>query len=194
MVYEYNRKVLENYIKGKSKKDDDKFIGYLLPDGSPYEVADHNLIGKATYFYMILYLISSNYNAKDIILKDVSMSDLIDKILITYLKNVSYDEACALNKFLKNSSINFDDLLVGLFHCHKVSRFDMEILTSEIDHKIFYNYILEGFKIKTVPRIVYNNHEFKIIDKEYLSNEYLSDEVDEIKKDIYRGEENLFHR
>ena len=194
MVYEYNRKVLENYINGRPKKDEEKFVGYLLPDGSPYEVVDHNLIGKATYFRMILDLISSDYNAKDKILKDVSVSDPLDKILITYLKNISHDEAYALNKFLKNSSIDFGDLLVGLFHCHKVSRFNMEILTSEIDNKMFYNYILEKFAIKTVPRIVYVNNEFKIIDKEYLPNDYLKKEIESIQNDSFSGEEYLFHR
>ena len=194
MIYEYNRRVLENYIKGKPRVDNEKFVGYLLPDGTPYEVINHNLKGKATYFYMILGLISLNYESKKEILSDINLTDPLDKILITYLKNISHEEASALDKFLKETSINFDDLLVGFFKCHKVSRFNQEILTSATDNRIFYNYILEKYTIKNVPRIVYDNNEFKMVDKSNLSNEYLSDEIKNIEKDANFGEEHLFYK
>lgn len=107
---------------------------------------------------------------------------------------MSHDEVCAFNRFINETTISFSDILVGYFKCHKISRFDKEIMTSVIDNKLFYNYILERFKIRTAPRIVYANNEFRIIDKEYLINEYLNDEIKKIKEDAFFGEEDLFHK
>ena len=67
-------------------------------------------------------------------------------------------------------------------------------MTSIINHDVFYNYMLEGFEIKNVPRIVYVDGSFKEVNNNKLSNDYLKDEIKEIKKDSYYGEEHLFRR
>ena len=48
MIYKFDKRILDNYIK--KKKPDEKFYGYILPDGSLYKVKDHNVSNIASVF------------------------------------------------------------------------------------------------------------------------------------------------
>ncbi len=202
MIYKFDKRILDNYIK--KIKPDEEFYGYILPDGSLYKVKDHKISNKVTSFSTSIQILAGmheeNYeNEKksylDFLKKDYPfLSDPVIKMIMNYFDRVSYQEACAFTSFMNENGIELDDILVGFFKCHKISRINKEILTGVIDFNVFYNYMMEGFIIKNAPRLIYSDNSFKLIDKEYLNNDYLYNEIEKIKDDSYFGEEHLFHK
>ena len=101
----------------------------------------------------------------------------------------------ALNSFIEQNNLEVSDLLVGLFGCHEITRGNKTILTALSNHEVFYNYLLNGFTVNTVNKIVYDEKNNTFIFKNSLNrNIETYNEIDNIKKDIFPGEEKLFHK
>ena len=192
MIYKYEKKVVNsgNVDDFYNKRN---FVGYILPDGTIYEVKEHNVDSIVTFFYLSIYNLKNNYDDKEKFLGDTN--DPLLKIVANYFKKVSYEEIDALNDFVEKNNLSVSDVLVGFFNCHLVTRLNKKILTSSINHDIFYNYLLNGFEVDDAPRIIYSNNEFKFVDKRYLHNDFTSDEIEAIINDAKaKGDESLFFK
>ena len=191
MIYEYDKKIVNRSDTFFDKKN---FVGYILPDGSIYQCIEHNIPNIETFLKMYLTLLDSDYEKKEEIL-NVFTTDKLGQLVINYLKRMSHNEIHALLKFIDESNIIISDLLVNYFGCHLVTRLKKEIITSEVNHQCFYNFLLHDFKIKTIDKIAYNDEkkEFCYI-KAMPRNAQLYDEIDNLKKEISEENINLFHK
>ena len=188
MIYEYNPKVVNtsDYFF-----DDKNFVGYILPDGSIYKCKDHNISNVSTFLMMFLKLLDMDYENRNEIL-NASTNDKLAKVIINKIKRMSHDEIHALLVLLE-SEIILSDIIVGFFNCHMITRMKKTIITSELNHRCFYNYLLHDFKVYTIPKIIYDD-----INKKYQCisgidrNSYLYDEINTIKSEIRDNEIELF--
>ena len=74
------------------------------------------------------------------------------------LKNNSYDKKKAIEEIIRKSNDDINDILVRYCGFHKIeSQIEKTITTSSLDLRIFDNYIDNGFKIETIPKIELNN-------------------------------------
>ena len=193
MVYKFDKSVV-NERRLEDFYDKNNFVGYILPDGSIYKCKEHNIANVDTVFRLFMHIIKDNYGDKDRIL-NIEVTDRLIKLIIDYYRKSSYDEIVALDKFIDEKKLFISDILVQLFGCHLVTRLDKTILTSEFDHRYFYNYLLNDFTIRTIDKIIYdpNTHECKytaFLDR----NEYLYDEINNLKKEIKNDEIELFYK
>jgi len=182
MVYEFNKNVINlggvNNFNSKYC-----FIGYILPNGDICRCEKHNVEDVSTILKLFLQLLRDYYDDRDRFLTGETKSKLI-KIVINYLRSMSYDQVIALDDFLNSSRRIISDILVQLFGCHLVTRLDKKILTSKNNHEVFYNYLLNDFNVETIDEMVYNNEK-----KEYCfvsqkdRNGYLYDEIKTIRND-----------
>ncbi len=193
MIYQYNSKVVNtNGVDDFFNKKN--FVGYILPDGSIYECKNHNVENVKTFIKMSLFLIKDNYSEREKFLSADTNSPLM-RIVSNYIKKTSYNELMALNSFIEQNNLEVSDLLVGLFGCHEITRSNKTILTALSNHEVFYNYLLNGFTVNTVNKIVYDEKNNTFIFKNSLNrNIETYNEIDNIKKDIFPGEEKLFHK
>ena len=193
MIYQYNSKVVNtNGVDDFFNKKN--FVGYILPDGSIYECKNHNVENVKTFIKMSLFLIKDNYSEREKFLSADTNSPLM-RIVSNYIKKTSYKELMALNSFIEQNNLEVSDLLVGLFGCHEITRSNKTILTALSNHEVFYNYLLNGFTVNTVNKIVYDEKNNTFIFKNSLNrNIETYNEIDNIKKDIFPGEEKLFHK
>ncbi len=190
MIYEYDEKVVNH---SNNFFDSNKFVGYILPDGTIYPCKNHNITNVFTFLKMYLELLDVHYNRKNELLNS-GTDDKLARVVLDKLKSMSHDEIRALLKFTKNEII-LSDLLVCFFGCHLITRLRRNMITSEANHTSFYNYLLHDFKIDTFPRIVYDesSKEFRYVEA-MDRNGYLYDEIDEIKKDVKEEDISLFHK
>ena len=190
MVYEYDERVIN---KNNDFFDKNKFVGYILPDGTIYTCKNHNITNVFTFLKLYLILLDTDYSQKDDLLS-VDTDDKLAKVVLNKIKRMSHDEIHALLEFTKNEII-LSDLLVCFFGCHLITRLKKNMITSKYNLEPFYNYLLHDFKIDIFPRIVYDEDK-----KEYHyvvamdRNGYLYDEIDEIKRDVKEEEISLFHK
>ena len=193
MIYQYNSKVVNtNGVDDFFNKKN--FVGYILPDGSIYECKNHNVENVKTFIKMSLFLIKDNYSEREKFLSADTNSPLM-RIVSNYIKKTSYNELMALNSFIEQNNLEVSDLLVGLFGCHEITRSNKTILTALSNHEVFYNYLLNGFTVNTVNKIVYDEKNNTFIFKNSLNRSIETyNEIDNIKKDIFPGEEKLFHK
>ena len=193
MIYQYNSKVVNtNGVDDFFNKKN--FVGYILPDGSIYECKNHNVENVKTFIKMSLFLIKDNYSEREKFISADTNSPLM-RIVSNYIKKTSYNELMALNSFIEQNNLEVSDLLVGLFGCHEITRGNKTILTALSNHEVFYNYLLNGFTVNTVNKIVYDEKNNTFIFKNSLNrNIETYNEIDNIKKDIFPGEEKLFHK
>ena len=193
MIYQYNSKVVNtNGVDDFFNKKN--FVGYILPDGSIYECKNHNVENVKTFIKMSLFLIKDNYSEREKFISADTNSPLM-RIVSNYIKKTSYNELMALNSFIEQNNLEVSDLLVGLFGCHEITRSNKTILTALSNHEVFYNYLLNGFTVNTVNKIVYDEKNNTFIFKNSLNrNIETYNEIDNIKKDIFPGEEKLFHK
>ena len=193
MIYEYNEKIVNRSNIFNNKNN---FVGYILPDGNIYECKEHNVSGVYSAFIMFMDLVEKDFDKKNEILNNAKTSDKLAQLLFYKLKNMSLDEIKAYKRFKPDDySMSISDIIVSFFGCHMVTRSKKQILTSELDHHCFYNYLLHDFTIETIPKIVYDSE-----NKEYFAiegknrNDYLYDEINRIKKEISEEEIELFHK
>ncbi len=191
MIYEYNEEVVNRSNDFNDKRN---FVGYILPDGSVFRCKDHNVSNVDSFLKMYLELLDANYDKKEELI-DVETDNKLAKIILKYLKNATYEQIHALLEFTKKENITIKDLLVSLFGCHLVTRLKKEILTSEINHQCFYNYLLHDFKIVIIDKLVYddNTKKYHYI-KAKERNDYLYDEIEKIRKEVNENELDLFHK
>ena len=182
MVYEFNKDVINlGGVNNFSNKY--CFVGYILPNGDICRCEKHNVEDVSTILKLFLQLLRDYYDNRDKFLSNDTNSKLI-RIVLDYLRRMTYDQVLALSDFLNSNKRDISDILVQLFGCHLVTRLDKKILTSENDHEVFYNYLLNDFNIETIDKIVYNNEK-----KEYCfvsqkdRNGYLYDEIKAIRND-----------
>lgn len=91
--------------------------------------------------------------------------------------------------------MSISDLLVSLFGCHLVTRLNKTILTSFHNHQRFYNYLLNGFHINTVDKIIYDEEKKAFIFQNSLHNNIeLYQEIDKIREESLSSEIELFHK
>ena len=193
MIYQFEEKIVnQNGINHFYDKNN--FVGYILPNGNVYSCKMHNVSNVDTVLSMYLDLLVNHFDAKDDLL-DINSSDELLKLVINYLKKASHEELIALKEFIRNNNVFISDLLVELFGCHLVTRLDRTILTSEENHELFYNYLLNDFKIVNIDKIFYDNEtkEYKYISC-ILRNDYLYDEINSIKKSVNNGSIELFYK
>ncbi len=170
------------------------YIGYILPDGSLYRCKNHNVSNVYTVLKMYLSILKTNYKDKDEILSS-PVSDKLLLLVIKFLKNASYDKIVALSNFIETSSIGFSDLTVELFGCHLIARRAKTIVTCEVDHSCFFNYLLHDFRIDNVDKIIYDEEK-----KEYVyyhdihDNRHVYEEISEIKEEVKENEIELFYK
>lgn len=191
MIYEYDEKIVNRSDEFNNKNN---FVGYILPDGSIYESVNHNVSDVYSFFRLYLDILNESYDKKDELL-NVDTSNKLANVILKRMKTMSYDEIHALCLFTKQTNFMMCDLLVSFFGCHQVTRKKMQIITSEIIHEPFYNYLLHGFTITTAPKLVFDEEK-----KEYKylfgkdQNEYLYDEIKSIRDSVKEEEINLFHK
>lgn len=191
MVYEYIEEIVN---RSNNFCDEKNFVGYILPDGNIYACKNHNVSNVDTFLKMYLSLLDKDYDKKNELL-NIETSNKLAMVVLKRLKNMSHDEIHALLEFTKDNVFSISDLLVGLFGCHLVTRLKKEILTSEANHYCFYNYLLHDFHIVTIDKIVYNSKKKKYdCIKENERNDYLYDEIKEIKNGVKENEISLFHK
>ena len=191
MVYEYNEEI-EN--RSNNFADKKNFVGYILPDGTIYACKNHNVSNVDTFLKMYLVLLDKDYDKRNELL-NIETSDKLAMVVLNRIKKMSYDEIHAFLEITKHNGFSISDLLVQFFGCHLVTRLKKEILTSETNHYCFYNYLLHNFQIVTIDKIIYNE-EKKSYDfiKGNTRNDYLYDEIKEIKNVIKEDEISLFHK
>ncbi len=192
MAYTYHEEVVntnqpENFF-GKTN-----FIGYILDDGTIYRAKNHNIESMTSFFFMTLTNLIDKFENKDIIL-DLKTNDRIGQILINYFRHATYDELVALDKFIKKYNLGLSDLLVGYFRCHLVTRLNREIRTAANDFEIFHNYILMGFNIFKIDKMVYKNKKFDFVDDTRVRNDCYLDNMRRLMSEISDEDRKLFFR
>ena len=193
MFYQYEKEIV-NRNKVDHFFDKNNFVGYILPDGTIFKCENHNVTNADTFLQMFLDVIDKDYNEKDELLNVSTNNDLL-KVIVKCLKNMSHDKIHALRVYVNNNKVFLSDLLVLLFGCHLVTRLDKEILTSETDYSLFYNYLLNDFKITNIGKLIYDEEK-----KEYkhiypiIRNEELYSEIKRIKEDLGKSDINLFYK
>ena len=155
------------------------FIGYLIPDGSLYPCENHNIESLTSFFNMALVNLKNDYSNKELFLDEKS-SDPLFQLALNFLWNASLDEIIKFDKFIHDKKLGMSDIIVSFFGCHLVTRLNKRILTSNVLHYPFYNYILMGFKIDTIPKIVYKNNDFCFYTESLYNNDFLMDEIEEL--------------
>ena len=191
MIYEYNEEIVN---RSNVFNDERNFIGYVLPDGSVFRCQNHNVSNVDSFLKLYLELLDTNFDKKEELI-DVETDNKLAMIILKYLKKSTYDQIHALLEFTQKEEITIKDLLVSLFGCHLVTRLKKEILTSEINHRCFYNYLLHDFKVVTIDKIIYDEDkkEYHYI-KSNERNDYLYDEIGKIRKEVNEEELDLFHK
>lgn len=193
MVYKYEKEIV-NTKNIDHFYDKNNFVGYILPNGDIYQCIEHNVSNVDTVLRMYLQILKDHYGDKEVLLKKDTTDKLL-KLVINYLKNATYFEIVALSKFINEHNLFVSDVIVQLLGCHLVTRLDKTIVTSEINHKCFFNYLLNNFTVRTIDKMVYDPdlHEYKYVTG-LDRNEYLYDEVEKIKKEVKEEERELFYR
>ncbi len=190
MAYQYYSEIVNNNeVSDFFSKD--TFVGYILPNGQIYPCVQHNIEGIDTYLRLSLYNLKNHFADKDQILVDTD--DEVGKIVVNYLKKLSYDEICKLDSFISQNKLSLSDLMVQLFNCHLVTRLKKRIITSNPKHDLFYNYLLMGFSIDTIPRIYYVDNDFKFVESHY-HNDSLYEEINEIVSSTKMEDKALFFK
>ena len=187
MAYEYHKEIV-NVGETKDFYKQKNFIGYILSDGRIYQSHDHNIETISSFFSMTIENLRDNFDKRGEIL-DIETQDSIGQMLINYFRRVSYEEVVALDKFIKKNCLSLSDILVGYFNCHSITRLNKTIITSFNDFRPFHNYILMGFTIKKVDKILYCNGEFKFVNDEMIKNERYLDEMEKLKIDVPSDED-----
>ena len=193
MAYKYEKGIINyNHVEEFSKYDN--FVGFILPDGSIYKCKNHNVSNIDTVVHMYLDVLQRHFDDKDKIL-DTDTTDKILKMIIYYFKKASLEQIKALSNFIEKENLFISDLLVQFFGCHSISRINGMIYTSETNHEIFYNYLLNGVKVFTVDKIVYDEEkkEYRYL-KAKDRNDYIYDEINRLKKDVNNDEIELFYK
>lgn len=193
MVYKYEKEIV-NTKNIDHFYDKNNFVGYILPNGDIYQCIEHNVSNVDTVLRMYLQILKDHYGDKEVLLKKDTTDKLL-KLVINYLKNATYFEIVALSKFINEHNLFVSDVIVQLLGCHLVTRLDKTIVTSEINHKCFFNYLLNNFTVRTIDKMVYDPdlHEYKYVTG-LDRNEYLYDEVEKLKKEVKEEERELFYR
>lgn len=190
--YKYYEEI-SNYNDVNNFYNKTNFIGYILPDGNIYPCKNHNIESIISAFNMCLSNLVKNYEDREFFLVRKS-NDPILQLILNFLWNLSQEEVIEFYNFIKNNKIDMSDLLVSLFGCHLVTRLNKKILTSNILHYPFYNYILMDFTIETVPKIIYKDNEFMFKEKNLYNDDFLFDEIKMIKENASSDEKRLFFK
>ena len=193
MIYNYCKEIsnVEDNVDGFFNKN--KFVGYILPNGLIYKTKNHNVSNAETFFMNSLFILKDNFSDKEKILGETD--DLLCQIISRFFQNLSYDKIMALNDFISKNSLSFSDILVSLFGCHLVTRLDKTIITALGDHRPFYNYLLDGFRIETIDKIIYDEEKKQyVFRKNYDQNRELYEEIEEIRNEIINEEAPLFRK
>lgn len=193
MIYNFEKEIV-NKKDVMHFYDKNNFVGYILPDGSIYKCKNHNVSNVDTVLTMFLMILKDNYADKEKILS-IETSDKLLQIIIRFLKKASNEKIVALLQFIKDNNLVVSDLIVSLFGCHLITRLDRTILTSETNHTLFFNYLLNDFTIHTIDKIIYDSvkKEYKYF-KQNDRNDYLYDEVKYIKESVCNDDIALFYK
>ena len=191
MIYEYYEEIAN---RSNNFFDCNNFVGCILPNGKIYACKNHNVSNVATFLKMYLFLLDHEYENKDKILNEET-NDELGLLVLNHLKRMSHDEVHAFLKLVNNNTFSISDLLVEYFGCHLVTRLKKEILTSEVNHQCFYNYLLHDFKIVTISKLVYDpkSKDYQTV-KSNERNEYLYDDIKKIKNEVDEHDISLFHK
>ena len=190
--YPYNAKVVnENEVNDFFNKD--SFVGYILPDGEIYSCENHNVASLQSFYDMMVELLKNNYTHKDEFLGRETKDPLF-LMVADFLYNNRLEDIIKFDNFIHQNNLSISDILVSFFGCHLVTRLNKRILTSSILHYPFYNYILMGFKIDTIPKIIYKDNAFCFHEGSFYNNDFLMDEIEEINGEITEEEKPLFMR
>lgn len=193
MIYPYYKEIV-NYEKNVNKFYDKKnFVGFILPNGLVYKAKEHSVTNVENVFKVDLSLLKEHFEDKNEILGETK--DALCQLISNFFNNISYEKVVALNKFMDDNELLFSEVLVSLFGCHLITRIGKGIITSEDNHELFYNYILEGFEIKTIDRIVYDKEKKQyVFMKKNNRNTELYGEIEEIINQVPFDETPLFRK
>ena len=188
MVYNYEEKIV-NDGDLKDFFNPNRFVGYILPDGTIYECENHNIATVESVIKLSLQLLIIDFNDRDKFL-DYDCKDNLIKVIMKYFRKIKYDEVVALNNYIEKNHVCLSDLLVELFGCHLITRLKKEILTSTSNHYCFYNYLLNGYKINTFNRLAYDEESKEFVQIEPIEeNDDLYEEINEVIK--YTANEDI---
>ena len=190
--YEYHEEIINNN-KVEDFYGKTNFVGYILPDGSIYSCQNHNMETLETFYDMMIFYLKNDYKNKEKFLGRET-KDPIFMMFRDFFWNATLEEIIKFDNFIKEKSLTLSDVLVSFFGCHLVTRLDKRILTSSVLHYPFFNYILMGFKVDTVPRIVYQNGQYSFNDGSLYNDDFLIDEIEEINDIVNDDEKPLFFR
>ena len=173
--------------------DKNNFVGYILPDGTIYPCEKHNISSMESFFNLIVNNLYFKYDDKEKFLEK-SIDDKLFQMLLDFFWKLSKEEAESLYQFTKDNKIDLSNILVSLIGCHLVTRLNKKILTSLSSHEPFYNYLLMGFEIETVPKIIYKDGEYIFHRDSLYNNDFLYDQINRIKDETKDDERMLFFR
>ncbi len=190
MRYSYNAKVV-NVSDVDHFFDQDKFIGYILPNGDIYGCVEHNVPDVVTIINMAMEFAENNYDL-EVILNDDS-KDMLMNLVVKKLRKMKREELINLRKFMQKEGLIVSDLLVQFFGCHDVTRGTKTIITSDTNLDDFLEYRIMGFNIKILEKIEINDKgEFTFVRR--LINDKYSELIESIRRQVPLSERpNYFH-
>ncbi len=190
--YEYHPEIMNNNeVKDFFHKAN--YVGYILPDGSIYSCTNHNIESLKSFYDMMIYFLKADYQNREKFLGKET-NDPLFLMFSDFFWNTSLEEIIAFDDFVKKNNLSMSDIIVSFFNCHLVTRLNKRILTSSVFHYPFYNYILMGFKIDTIPKIIYRDGKYCFHEESLYNNDYLLDEISAIQKETSEEERSLFFR
>ncbi len=190
--YPYHREI-ENNSDINHFFDKNNFVGYILPDGTIYPCENHSMGSIASLFNLTLDCLCKYYDMKDEYLEEECDERLI-QLIMKYFRKISYKQVIKLDNFIRNNNLDLSDILVGLFGCHLITRLNKKILTSSVSHQIFYNYLLMGYEVENVPKIIYKDEKYSFYSDNLYNNDFLYDEIKTISNEAFVDEKSLFFR
>ena len=190
--YKYHEEI-ENNGNLNSFFDKNNFVGYILPDGSIYPCEKHNISSVESFFNLVINFLYEKYDDKEKFLEKKSKDKLL-QLLLNFFWKLSREEVNSLHKFMKLNKLDLSNILVSLIDCHLVTRLNRKILTASSSHELFYNYLLMGFEIETVPKIIYKDGEYIFYRDSLYNNDFLYDQINRIKNETQDDERMLFFR
>lgn len=190
--YKYHEEI-ENNGNLNNFFDKNNFVGYILPDGTIYPCEKHNISSMESFFNLIVNNLYFKYDDKEKFLEK-SIDDKLFQMLLDFFWKLSKEEAESLYQFTKDNKIDLSNILVSLIGCHLVTRLNKKILTSLSSHEPFYNYLLMGFEVETVSKIIYKDGKYIFYHDNLYNNDFLYDKVKRINDEILDSEKPLFFK
>jgi hypothetical protein len=217
MIIPYHSEVVnENKYGLYNMEIKDKFIGFLTPNGHPFETSHQGHNFAPVGIMMSCWVDYREWLEKEEIIKHIKETrDSVsgwkhrDKIFLLDTLNygINYFEcfyelnSSFMNEFMNMGPESSTDYLVQLLNYDKVERLPKTITTSKFNmNEAFFNYLLMDFKIFQVPQVLYSENkgdfDFKF-PSDYIQSgneKHFEEEIKLIKKYVPLNERYKYYK